>query len=215
MCLEDSIDNPENMGLITPPGTSINIRHPSTLPTRSAMLAMQSTGPVEDNCSVWDLDDLEPELQPSQPRGKKRKTNGQGSRAATVIDIDEESNDNGDPLASEQLRTPHGQRTSNICFTRTNTVKKIFAPAASRAIPTMPGAMRPNGAARAPGHNQASDQQPSTGRQRTQQTSFRARPNHRNANARNRNGNRNPITAANFNRGQTNNSRGGLRGSGG
>lgn len=215
MCLEDSIDDPENMGLITPPSTSINIRQPSTFPTQSTMQAVQSTGPVEDNSSIWDLDDLELEVQPSQPKGKKRKANGQGSRAATAIDVDEESKDNTAPLASEQLRTPHGQRTSNICFTRTNTVKKFFAPATGKAIPTMPRQTRPNGAAPAAGHSRSSDQQPNTGRQQPQQNPGRGRPNHKNPIARNVNGNRNTVTTANLNRGQSNNSRGRWRGRGG
>jgi hypothetical protein len=50
---------------------------------------LQSTGPAQDCSSTWDLDGLESEPELSQPRGKKRKANGHGGRAAAHVDIED------------------------------------------------------------------------------------------------------------------------------
>jgi hypothetical protein len=205
MCLENCNDN---SSLITPSNTSRNIGHPSTHPARSNLQAMQSTGPAQDCSSAWDLNNLDSEPQPSQPRGKKRKVNG---GAAAHIDF-EDSSEHTEPIDSEQLHTPHGQRTSNISFTRTNTVQKIFAPAMNRAIPAMSGTLPPSSPTRAARHNQSSAQQPNTQRQQTQRTTSRAGPNHTNLNAHNGSGNGYRVASGNANHAQNNNGRGQRRG---
>jgi hypothetical protein len=83
------------------------------------------------------------------------------------------SNEHTESINSEQLRTPHGQWTSNISFTRTNTVKKIFTPATNRTISAISRALPPSSPTRA--HNQSSAQ-PSAQRQQAQRTTSRANP---------------------------------------
>ena len=108
-------------------------------------------------------------------------------------------------IDSEQLRTPHGQRTSKISFTRTNTVQKIFAPAAAKAAPTTSAAMGPSGRT----------QQANTRRQQTQQQSSTRGPGNGNFHAKNTNGNNTRTASSDAGRGQSNNGRGRGRGRGG
>ena len=162
--------------------------------------AHQTTENPEEEGAMWNSDEAETEPASHQPKSKKRKSNGQGGRASTVVEVDEDEGQEGQDvqeIESEQLRTPHGQRTSNISFTRTNTVQKIFTPAAAKT---------PSGPA----------QQANTRRQQTQQQPSTRGPRNGNFHANNPIGNNNTGTASNNGpRCQSNNARGRGRSRGG
>jgi hypothetical protein len=66
-------------------------------PGQNCWTAIDSSSLVKStNCRVldllkiaWDLDDLNSEPEPSQPRGKKRKAGGHGGREAAHVDIED------------------------------------------------------------------------------------------------------------------------------
>ena len=173
--------------------------------------ANRTTGHCQDESRVWDLAELDFGPQDPQPKGKKRKSKSQGGRAATATDVDENSGEDAEQIESEQLRTPHGQRMSNISFTRTNTVQKMFASAANRNTPAMSGAcLRPAQLVLLVTIN-PSTQQANT-RQQMQRIAASTGPNGINYSARNGRGNNNSASAGNGDRAQSKNGRGHGRG---